>query len=200
MWEHTNMVVSGHGRVFFLTQESPETKFYLNQGIQLCWIHVVGGRIEFESIRVSLLVTSSVPFAAAQLTCFQGPGQVTPWRAYLVSSLSEWGLSRAPRTRGFCSRKCMLGWYSQLERRVAEVWLALLGSPSQVAAEAWSCAGMVGKAVKAPHMAAPFLVCGAQTQAALWSDKDGGLFPLWAVCPVLYRGRHKEAYWFTDSF
>lgn len=182
---------------FYLPRRALEQSFIWTSVFNY-WIHVLEGRIEFESMRVSLLVTCSVPFAAAQLNCLQGPGQVTPWRAYLVSSLSEWGLSRAPRTRGvgFCPRKCMLGWCSQLERRVAEVCLALLESSSQVAAEACSCAGMVGKAVKAPHMAAPFLVCGAQTQAAIWSDKDGGLFPLWAVCPVLYRGRHKEADWF----
>ena len=46
------------------------------------------------------------------------------------------------------------------------------------------------KGCNAPHMAAPFWMCGTQTQAAIQSEKDGGFH---AICPVLYTGRHKEA-------
>ena len=62
-------------------------------------------------------------------------------------------------------------------RRAAEACLALLGSPAQVAAEDRKLALERGKAAPAPHTAAPFSVHGAQSPAAIKSDKDGGFFP-----------------------
>lgn len=85
-------------------------------------------------------------------------------------------------------------------RRAAEASLALLGSPSQVAIEDRKLELERGKAVRTLHMAAPFPVCPAQTPAAIKCDKDGGLFPLWAICLVLYREGHKGGNWFISSF
>lgn len=180
-------------RGFLLTQESPRTNtgfIWIRVFYCVGWIHVVWGRRECESRRISLLVISSASFAATQLTCVQSTGWVTPWHAYLLSWLSEWGLSRAPRIRGvgLCHRTCTLDWHSWPERRVAGVCLALLGSPSQDGSWRWSG----WKGWKGTAWGASLPVCRAKTQL-LFSLTKTEVFPLWAICPILYRGRHKEA-------
>ena len=111
-----------------------QTPFCLDQDIQLCWIHVSGGRTEFKNVRLKLPVTSSVPVTANWTTRLQS-WWVTPWRAYLVSSLPEWGLCRPP---WILEWGCVIGHARQAGGHQggeeAEACLVELGSLSQLAA------------------------------------------------------------------